>query len=115
MTKPTKKTASPSASERRKRRTARTLTLESSQLSLLAPWSKLLQTAAAFVADERVEQLISSPNVSADQLVDLFADLHGKGSEDIRNFIRLLGQNRRLALLPDIAAQFEALRAQGAG
>ncbi len=91
---------------------ARAAFAQAKDTGALAPWSKLLQTAAAFVADERVDQLISSPNVSADQLVDLFADLHGKGSEDIRNFIRLLGQNRRLALLPDIAAQFEALRAE---
>jgi F-type H+-transporting ATPase subunit delta len=42
----------------------------------------------------------------------VFADLNGKGSEEIRNFVRLLGKNRRLALLPDIAAQFEVLRAE---
>jgi F-type H+-transporting ATPase subunit delta len=82
------------------------------QANVLPAWSQLLQTAAAFVSDERVEQLITSPNVSADQLVDLFADLNGKGSEEIRNFVRLLGKNRRLALLPDIAAQFEVLRAE---
>jgi F-type H+-transporting ATPase subunit delta len=82
------------------------------QAGALPAWSQFLQTAAAFVSDERVEQLITSPNVSADQLVDLFADLNGKGSEEVRNFVRLLGKNRRLALLPDIAAQFEVLRAE---
>lgn len=82
------------------------------QANALPAWSQLLQVAAAFVGDERVEQLITSPSVSADQLVDLFADLHGTGSDEIRNFVRLLGKNRRLALLPDIATQFEALRAE---
>ena len=41
----------------------------------LAAWSKTLQIAAALVADERVDALITSPNVSTDQLVDLFLSL----------------------------------------
>ena len=77
----------------------------------LATWSHTLQTAAAVVSDARVEQLVTSPNVSADQLVDLFSDLSGKGDDNVRNFVRLLAKNRRLALLPDISALFEILRA----
>ena len=79
----------------------------------LAAWSKTLQIAAALVADERVDALITSPNVSADQLVDLFSNLSGTGPDDeVRNFVRLLAKNRRLALLPDIAAHFEILRSE---
>ena len=78
----------------------------------LPAWSKTLQIAAALVADERVDALITSPNVSTDQLVDLFSNLSGTGPDDeVRNFVRLLAKNRRLKLLPDIAVQFEALRA----
>ena len=57
------------------------------------------------------KQLVTSPNVSEDQLVDLFSDLSGKGDDNVRNFVRLLAKNRRLALLPDISALFEILRA----
>jgi F-type H+-transporting ATPase subunit delta len=51
--------------------------------------------------------------MSADEVVSMFA---GLGGADIdlhwQNFIRLLAQNKRLAVLPQIAAQFELLRAQ---
>ena len=77
----------------------------------LAGWSQALQAAAAFAADARVEQLITSPNVAEDALVDLMSDAGGRGGEALRNFIRLLARNRRLSLLPDISAQFEVLRA----
>ena len=77
----------------------------------LAAWSHMLQTAAAVVSDARIEQLVTSPNVSEDQLVDLFSDLSGKGDDNVRNFVRLLAKNRRLALLPDISTLFEILRA----
>lgn len=77
----------------------------------LAAWSHTLQTAAAVVSDARIEQLVTSPNVSEDQLVDLFSDLSGKGDDNVRNFVRLLAKNRRLALLPDISVLFEILRA----
>ncbi|MBS0612322.1 MAG: F0F1 ATP synthase subunit delta [Proteobacteria bacterium] len=82
------------------------------QASALPVWSQALQAAAAFAGDERVEQLISSPKVGEDQLVELLADAGGKSGDEVRNFIRLLAKNRRLALLPEIAAQFEVLRAE---
>jgi F-type H+-transporting ATPase subunit delta len=81
----------------------------------LATWSRTLQIAAALVSDERVDALITSPNVSEDQLVDLFSNLAGPeaGENDpVRNFVRLLAKNRRLGLLPDIATQFEILRSE---
>lgn len=78
----------------------------------LAGWSRALQAAAAFAADARVEQLITSPNVAEDALVDLMSDAGGRGGEALRNFIRLLARNRRLSLLPDISAQFEVLRSE---
>ena len=78
----------------------------------LATWSKTLQLAAGVAADPGVEDLITSPNVSEDQLVELFSNLDGAGQNDeFRNFLRLLAKNRRLKLLSDIAAQFEILRA----
>jgi F-type H+-transporting ATPase subunit delta len=78
----------------------------------LGAWSRMLQIAAALVADERVDRLLTSPNLSEDQLVDLFSNLNASGpDEEMGNFVRLLARNRRLTLLPNIAAQFETLRA----
>ncbi|HWK74778.1 MAG TPA: F0F1 ATP synthase subunit delta [Povalibacter sp.] len=76
-------------------------------------WSELFATASAVVADERVERLLTNPRVTPEQLVGLIADIAGAGvDEHGRNFLNMLAQNRRLGLLPEIAAIFEVLRAE---
>lgn len=79
----------------------------------LPGWSKLLGTAAAVAADSRVARLIGNPRVTGDELVELLTGIAGgAGGAEGRNFLRAMAQNRRLALLPEIAAQFETLRAE---
>jgi len=79
----------------------------------LAAWSKLLGSAAVGAADSRVARLIGNPHVMGDELVDLLGGLSGNsGGEGGRNFLKALAENRRLVLLPQIAEQFEALRAE---
>jgi F-type H+-transporting ATPase subunit delta len=78
----------------------------------LPGWSKLLGAAAAVAADSRVARLIGNPHVTGDELVELLTGIAGgAGGVEGRNFLRAMAQNRRLALLPEIAAQFERLRA----
>ena len=82
----------------------------------LASWSKLLEAAAQGAADPRVARLIGNPHVTGEELVDLLGGLSKQAAgEDGRNFLKALAENRRLALLPQIAAQFEALRAEVEG
>ena len=79
----------------------------------LPGWSKLLDTAAAVASDARVARLIGNPHVTGDELVELLTGIAGEaGGAEGRNFLRAMAQNRRLALLPEIAAQFETLRAE---
>jgi F-type H+-transporting ATPase subunit delta len=79
----------------------------------LPAWSKLLGAAAATAADARVARLIGNPHVTGEQLVALLTEVAGEaGGNEGRNFLRTLAENRRLALLPEIAAQFEVLRAE---
>ncbi len=79
----------------------------------LPAWSEALREGAGLAADERIADLITNPKLRVDQLVSMFA---GLGGADIdahwQNFVRLLAQNKRLAVLPDIAARYELLRAQ---
>ena len=79
----------------------------------LAAWSKFLGSAATAAVEPRVSRLIGNPHVRSEQLVELLAgvskDSAGEGGN---NFLRALAENRRLALLPEIAAQFETLRAE---
>ena len=79
----------------------------------LPDWSTALHLGAALSADPRIADLLTSPKLSADQIVSMFAGLGGSGIDpQWQNFVRLLSQNKRLEALPQIALQFELLRAQ---
>jgi F-type H+-transporting ATPase subunit delta len=76
-------------------------------------WSTVLATASSVVQDERVAGLLSSPLVQPAQLSSLIGEIVGSSlDEQSRNFLATLADNRRLALLPEIATMFEALRAE---
>jgi F-type H+-transporting ATPase subunit delta len=82
----------------------------------LAGWSTFLALASAVIADERVRSLIGNPRVATGELVGFVLELTGAaGNAAQGNFLRLLAENRRLALLPEIAAQYEVLRAAAEG
>jgi F-type H+-transporting ATPase subunit delta len=76
-----------------------------------ARWSEMLAAAAATVADARVVKLLSSPRVSPADLVELIAEA-SRADERGRNFLNTLAINRRLAVLPEVAAIYEELRAE---
>ncbi|OPZ12039.1 MAG: ATP synthase subunit delta [Alphaproteobacteria bacterium ADurb.BinA280] len=81
-----------------------------SKASALASWSQSLQFSSAASLDARVAPLIGHPRLAADELVGVLA---APGcSEDQLQFLVVLADNRRLVLLPEIAAQFEGLRAE---
>jgi F-type H+-transporting ATPase subunit delta len=83
------------------------------QKGTLKSWSELLTAAVAAVANEQMGTLIASPRVTPGQLQGLMLALCG-GSIDQpgRNFIHLLIDEHRLSVLPEIAHQFESLRAE---
>jgi F-type H+-transporting ATPase subunit delta len=76
----------------------------------LASWSDALRRIATVVADPLARELIGTPQLSAAQVASLVADTSGELGPEQRNFVQVLAENERLAVLPDIAAQFEALR-----
>jgi F-type H+-transporting ATPase subunit delta len=80
----------------------------------LESWSRFLAAASAGTADERVAALIDNPRVSAAAMVDFLLELSAQGGQDEpeRSLLQLLAENGRLALLPEIAAQYEQLRAE---
>lgn len=78
-----------------------------------AGWSQGLKSAADVVCDPRVAALTKSPQWTAAALVGLVNDVVGsKLDAGMQNFVRVLAENRRLLLLPEIAAHFEVLRAE---
>jgi F-type H+-transporting ATPase subunit delta len=84
--------------------------------SQLDRWSTLLDRAAAAVADKRVAALIGNPRVTPAQLADLVMAVAGETlSDEERNFVRVLADNRRLRILPDIARLFQAMKDEAEG
>ena len=78
------------------------------------PWSRFLAAAAAAAADERVAALIGNPRVSSGALIDFLLEIAGQPQQSgpERALLQLLAENARLALLPEMAAQYEQLRAE---
>src|SRR6266480_5702259 len=82
----------------------------------LAKWSEMLAALAQVAADERVRAAVADPNLSDAQIAGLFITiLAGKLSGEAENFVRVLAQNNRLPLLPEIHGQFEALKNEREG
>ena len=77
----------------------------------LAAWSGVLAAAAQVASDPRVVPLLTSPHVKPAQLVGLVAGA-AAAEGPARNFLDVLAENRRLGLLPEIAAQYEVLRTE---
>lgn len=82
----------------------------------LKAWSEALAFLAALVSDESIQGLINNPRVEQERLQALFDDLCGdRVPEGGRNLLRLMMANDRLLLMPDVAAQYELMRAEAEG
>jgi F-type H+-transporting ATPase subunit delta len=82
----------------------------------LKVWSDMLSLLAAIVRDDGMHGLINSPRVTESQLADLVIQVAGSLiDEKCANFVRVLVDNRRLSLLPEIAALFEIQRRDAEG
>lgn len=77
----------------------------------LAAWSDRLSLLSAIAADAQMRSCVGNPELSAAQKCELFLALAGTpiGGDEV-NLIQVLSENERLALLPEIAALFEALK-----
>ncbi|MFZ0107571.1 MAG: F0F1 ATP synthase subunit delta [Thiobacillus sp.] len=82
----------------------------------LAGWSSRVATLAAIVSDAQVAALIADPAISADRVAGLITEVAGADlGERGDNFVKVLAENGRLTVLPEIAAQFETLKANAEG
>lgn len=73
----------------------------------LASWKGMLNNAAQVIQDSQVVPFLENPRVTAKQLIDLICDVLDPILDmEKKNFLSLLAENKRLPLLPDIAALF---------
>ncbi len=78
-------------------------------------WRAALDTLAAVVCEPPVAVLIAAPLAAADKAAQLGGLLGEALDGKQRNFVRLLADNGRLALLPAIATAFRCLYAERRG
>ncbi len=81
--------------------------------NMLPFWLDALEVSAAVAEQERVRKAMSASDLSATQKATVFIQICGEHmDEKIKNFIRTLASNKRLALLPFIKEQFATMKAQ---
>jgi F-type H+-transporting ATPase subunit delta len=82
----------------------------------LSGWSEMLALGSAVVSNEEMAALIDNPNISKEQVIDLILDICDDAlNETGKNMVRVLADNRRLKVLPEIAELFEIERATAEG
>jgi len=82
----------------------------------LAGWSARVQSLAMIVSDAQVARLIADPAVPADRVAGLIIEVAGADlGERGANFVKVLAENDRLSVLPEISTQFETLKATADG
>jgi F-type H+-transporting ATPase subunit delta len=78
----------------------------------LGSWSRMLSMLAAAVSEPKVEEALDNPTLTTEDETSLILQLMGDDlNQDGQNFVRVLAEYGRLALLPTIAELFELLKA----
>ncbi|MDH4233623.1 MAG: F0F1 ATP synthase subunit delta [Gallionella sp.] len=86
---------------------------EAKKLADLKGWSEVLLSLAEAVCHPEIRAVVTNPRVSKSQIEKLMDGLLGpQAKAQQRNFVRVLTDNQRLLVLPEIAAIFENLRAE---
>jgi len=87
--------------------------IETDKLDL---WSDILSLLATAAKDPALSALIASPKLDRDQMTELMLDLGGgRLSDEGQNLVRVLIENGRLGVLPEIAGLYEARKAEHKG
>lgn len=82
----------------------------------LDAWSDALGSLAAIVEDPQIAAQIGNPNVPRATLRDLIFGIAGEGlGKEVQALVRLLADNKRLMVLPDISRLFEQMKRAAEG
>jgi len=78
--------------------------------------SSWLDELALIASDARLQELDASPAATTQQVLDVISGVVKTPLDDhAKNFLRTVIENRRLSALPQMAAQFHALKNQRSG
>ncbi len=73
-------------------------------------WNDALNRLASIAQAPEALGLIGDPNLTVTQLAGVFTDSAGMLTQEQKNFVTMLAQNDRLAVLPEIAGMFGRLQ-----
>ena len=74
-------------------------------------WNEMLVLASALVTDETMANLLQSPQLTSQQVVQILADTGGEAFDSrFRDFLAVLSENKRFPLLPEITDLYQRLR-----
>ncbi len=76
----------------------------------MGAWKDALDRLALVAADAQMQACIADPKLSPQTLTQLSLDVAGKLSDTQKNFVRVLVDNERLALVPEIRSLFVQLK-----
>ena len=76
----------------------------------LGPWQQALDRMAAVAADAQMVECIDNPRLQSSQVAQLFLAVVGSVSAEQQNFVRLLVDNERLQVLPEIRDLYVELK-----
>jgi len=87
-----------------------------SEQKRLDAWSEALVWLAAMVENPDVAERVTNPKYTAQEVEALLLNVLGeRADETVKRFVAALNENHRLMLLPEIASQYEALKAESEG
>jgi len=79
-------------------------------------WTDRLQFLSSAVQAPELASVLDTPNITHQQRSELIEKVAAEKLDDNgRNFVRLLSENNRIDLLPDVAGIYEGLRAEAEG
>ena len=81
----------------------------------LGPWSEAIERMAVAASDSQMLELINDPKLGEDKLSELFVGVVGDLDATQKNFVRVLVENERLQVLPEIRDLFVELKNEREG
>lgn len=95
---------------------ARAAYQQAQQTTSVENWGEALNLLAAVTNDATMVEVIDNPQMSGDQKAELVIKVIGdKLNDQQQNLVKLMAENGRLKILPDVAEQFAVYQADAEG
>ena len=79
-------------------------------------WSEMLGLLGTAVANPELSEVLGNPDLTRDQKAELMLEIGGgRLSDEGENLVKLLAENGRLGVLPEIAEAYEQRKAEHEG